>query len=136
MQFKRVPHHLFPDAAFFDPNWLIIRIQPDEGISIKFAAKVPGQMIHIRPVSMDFQYGTSFGKKSPEAYERLLLDAMIGDPTLYARADMVELCWDLVMPIINKWENEGNIPFYPAGTWGPDESEKLIEKDGSKWRRP
>ncbi|HSE39670.1 MAG TPA: glucose-6-phosphate dehydrogenase [Acidobacteriota bacterium] len=136
IQFKRVPHHLFPEALFFDPNWLIIRIQPDEGISIKFAAKVPGQMIQIRPVSMDFQYGNSFGKKSPEAYERLLLDAMIGDATLYARADMVELCWDLVMPILNAWEKDGYIPFYPAGTWGPDEAEKLIEKDGRKWRRP
>ena len=138
IQFKRVPHLLFPEGSsgYLDPNWLIIRIQPDEGISIKFGAKLPGQMIQIRPVSMDFQYGTSFGKKSPEAYERLLLDAMIGDATLYARADMVELCWDLVMPVLNSWEKDDAIPTFPAGTWGPEEAEALIEKDGRKWRRP
>jgi glucose-6-phosphate 1-dehydrogenase len=136
IQFKRVPDLLFGHDIQLDPNWLIIRIQPDEGISIKFEAKVPGQMIQIRPVSMDFQYGTSFGKKSPEAYERLLLDAMIGDPTLYARADMVELSWDLVMPILHGWEKDPNISNYPAGTWGPEEADQLIEKDGRKWRRP
>ncbi len=135
IQFKHVPHHLFTESSL-EPNWLIIRIQPDEGIAIKFGAKLPGQMIQIRPVSMDFQYGTSFGKKSPEAYERLLLDAMIGDATLYARADMVELSWDLVMPILNAWEKDDSIPLYPSGTWGPEEAEQLIEKDGRKWRRP
>jgi glucose-6-phosphate 1-dehydrogenase len=136
IQFKHAPLHLFTKDSPVDPNWLIIRIQPDEGISIKFAAKLPGQMIQIRPVSMDFQYGTSFGKKSPEAYERLLLDAMVGDATLYARADMVELSWDLVMPVLNAWEKDDSIPNYPAGAWGPDEAEQLIEKDGRRWRRP
>jgi glucose-6-phosphate 1-dehydrogenase len=136
IQFKRVPDLLFTHDISLDPNWLIIRVQPDEGISIKFAAKVPGQMIQIRPVSMDFQYGTSFGKKSPEAYERLLLDAMIGDATLYARADMVELSWDLVMPILHAWEKDPNISIYTAGTWGAEEAERLIEKEWRKWRRP
>src|SRR3990172_1930981 len=100
IQFKKVPHLLFKyDASGqIEPNSLIVRIQPDEGISLKFGAKLPGQLMQIRPVSMDFQYGTSFGKKSPEAYERLLLDALVGDSTLYARGDMLELSWELMMP--------------------------------------
>ncbi len=139
IQFKQVPHTLFPEdsSGRLDPNWLVIRIQPEEGISLKFAAKLPGQMMQIRPVSMDFQYGTSFGKKSPEAYERLLLDAMIGDPTLYARSDMVEQSWDLVMPVLEEWSKDAtSMPMYPAGSWGPEESDQLIERDGRKWRRP
>ncbi len=139
IQFKQIPHTLFPEdsSGMLDPNWLVIRIQPEEGISLKFAAKLPGQMLQIRPVSMDFQYGTSFGKKSPEAYERLLLDATMGDPTLYARADMVEQSWDLVMPILEEWSKDTKfIPMYPAGSWGPDEADELIERDGRKWRRP
>ena len=93
IQFKRVPDFLFRNivGGQIEPNLLVLRIQPDEGISIKFGAKLPGQSIQVRPVNMDFQYGTSFGKKSPEAYERLLLDAMLGDSTLYARGDMVEM---------------------------------------------
>jgi glucose-6-phosphate 1-dehydrogenase len=139
IQFRRVPHLLFPEdgSGRLDQNWLIVRIQPDEGISLKFSAKLPGQMVQIRPVSMDFQYGTSFGKRSPEAYERLLLDAMIGDATLYARGDMVELSWKLVMPVLDDWENSVNDPEgYPAGSWGPPSADVLIEKDGRHWRRP
>jgi glucose-6-phosphate 1-dehydrogenase len=139
IQFKQVPHPLFHEdgSGRLDPNWLIVRIQPDEGISLKFGAKLPGQKVQIRPVSMDFQYGTSFGKKSPEAYERLLLDAMIGDATLYARGDMVELSWELVMPFLEAWSHS-DVPlaFYSPGSWGPDEADELLKKDRKRWRRP
>jgi len=112
-------------------------VQPDEGISLKFEAKLPGQSMQIRTVNMDFQYGTSFGKRSPEAYERLLLDAMLGDSTLYARGDMVEAAWELVMPILDTWkEQKAEFPNYEAGTWGPQQADDWIEKDGRRWRRP
>lgn len=139
IQFRQVPHLLFKNTAEgpLEPNTLILRIQPDEGITLKFEAKLPGQAIHIRPVNMDFQYGTSFGKKSPEAYERLLLDAMLGDPTLFARGDMVEASWKLVMPILTVWQQTTpHFPNYAAGTWGPEEADELIQKDGRRWRRP
>lgn len=139
IQFKRVPDFLFRNivGGQIEPNLLVLRIQPDEGISLKFGAKLPGQSIQVRPVNMDFQYGTSFGKKSPEAYERLLLDAMLGDSTLYARGDMVEMTWELVMPIINVWQNTvPNFPNYEAGTWGPKEADEFIEQEGRRWRRP
>lgn len=139
IQFKRVPHLLFQDndGGRLDPNSLIIRIQPDEGLSMKVGAKLPGQRVQIRPVSMDFQYGTSFGKRSPEAYERLLLDAMLGDATLYARGDQVELSWQLVMPVLEAWKQPpADFPNYSAGTWGPEPGDALIEQDGRPWRRP
>jgi glucose-6-phosphate 1-dehydrogenase len=138
IQFRRVPHLLFKkDTGPMEQNQLIVRIQPDEGVSLKFGSKLPGQAIQIRPVSMDFQYGTSFGKRSPEAYERLLLDALLGDSTLYARGDQVELSWELVMPILESWQTSSDeIPKYEAGTWGPQEAEDLIERDGRKWRKP
>lgn len=138
IQYKKVPHLLFPsDGENLQPNFLIMRIQPDEGISLKFGAKLPGQRIRIRQVSMDFQYGTSFGARSPEAYERLLLDAMLGDSTLYARGDFVELSWQLVMPVLESWQ-KGISPLaaYPAGAWGPPEADEFIERDGRRWRRP
>jgi glucose-6-phosphate 1-dehydrogenase len=115
----------------------VTRIQPDEGISLNFNAKIPGQAINIRTVRMDFQYGTSFGKRSPEAYERLLLDALLGDSTLFARGDMVEVAWKLAMPILEAWqEPASNFPNYQAGSWGPKEADELIERDGRRWRRP
>jgi glucose-6-phosphate 1-dehydrogenase len=138
IQYKKVPHLLFPvDGENIQPNFLIMRIQPDEGISIKFGAKLPGQRVRIRQVNMDFQYGTSFGARSPEAYERLLLDAMLGDSTLYSRGDFVELSWQLVMPILNAWQS-GSVPLatYPAGSWGPPESDEFIEHHDRRWRRP
>jgi glucose-6-phosphate 1-dehydrogenase len=139
IQFRRVPDFLFRNVSSgpIEPNLLVLRIQPDEGISLKFGAKLPGQSVQIRPVNMDFQYGTSFAKRSPEAYERLLLDAMLGDSTLYARGDMVEMTWELVMPIIHAWEKPAeNFPNYEAGTWGPKEADEFIERDGRRWRRP
>jgi len=121
------------------PNQLIVRVQPDEGITLRFAAKVPGQVTHIRDVNMDFRYGSSFGTKSAEAYERLLLDCIFGDSTLYARRDMTERGWELVMPILNEWaETKRDAPFpnYEAGTWGPQAASDLIEAQGRQWRTP
>jgi glucose-6-phosphate 1-dehydrogenase len=140
IQFKAAPLPLFGEAMEqMTPNQLIIRIQPDEGITLRFAAKVPGQVTNIRDVNMDFRYGASFGIQLAEAYERLLLDCILGDSTLYARKDMTERGWELVMPILDEWaatKDQVNFPNYEAGTWGPKESDDLIEKDGRRWRRP
>ncbi len=123
IQFKAAPLPLFGEAMEqVTPNQLIIRIQPDEGITLRFAAKVPGQTTNIRDVNMDFRYGASFGVQLAEAYERLLLDCILGDSTLYARKDMTERGWEIVMPILNEWaatKDKVNFPNYEAGTWGP-----------------
>jgi glucose-6-phosphate 1-dehydrogenase len=134
IRFRHVPQRLFGAT---EPNTLVLRIQPDEGISLKFSSKIPGQAVNIRPVNMEFQYGTSFGQRSPEAYERLLLDAMLGDSTLYSRGDMVEESWKLVMPILDVWaQPESLLPLYVAGSWGPAEADAFLERDGRQWRRP
>ncbi len=141
IQFKKPPQRLFTDSEASspaEPNRLIVRVQPDEGITVKFRAKLPGQAINIRNVNMDFDYGTSFGKKSPEAYERLLLDAMLGDSTLFARGDMVEASWELMMPIIEAWSQPAGdkFPNYAAGSWGPKDSDDWLAAEGRQWRRP
>ncbi|HKQ03930.1 MAG TPA: glucose-6-phosphate dehydrogenase [Blastocatellia bacterium] len=139
IQFKQAPLQLFsniPDQQF-EPNVLIVRIQPDEGITLRIGAKIPGQTTRIRWVNMDFRYGASFGVSSPEAYERLLLDCILGDSTLYARRDMTERGWEIVQPILDAWAaKKAGFPNYPAGTWGPKEADELIERDGKEWRRP
>ncbi len=137
IQFKEVPHRLFTDAdSPLDANVLVIRIQPNEGISLRFGAKLPGQALRIRSVNMDFRYGSSFGVKPPEAYERLLLDCMLGDSTLYARRDMVERGWEIVTPILEAWEKPApDFPNYEAGSWGPRAAFELIERDGRTWRK-
>jgi glucose-6-phosphate 1-dehydrogenase len=139
VQFKRPPHLTFGREAMkeVDPNAITLRIQPEEGISLKFGAKVPSAGLRIRSVTMDFQYMTSFLVEAPEAYERLLLDCMIGDPTLFTRADEVEAAWTLVDPIENAWKN-GRPPLemYPAGTWGTESAQKLLQADGREWHRP
>ena len=113
-----------------------MRIQPDEGIAIRMNAKVPGNALNLQPVKMDFRYGGSFGAHSPEAYERLLHDAIIGDSTLFTRRDEVERSWQIVDAIIEGW-NTASAPFsYESGTWGPPEADKFIERDGREWRRP
>ncbi len=139
IQFKRPPHLTFGREAMkeVDPNAITLRIQPEEGISLKFGAKVPSAGLRIRSVTMDFQYMTSFLVEAPEAYERLLLDCMIGDPTLFTRADEVEAAWQLIDPIEESWRN-GRPPLgmYPSGTWGPDASTRLLQADGREWHRP
>jgi glucose-6-phosphate 1-dehydrogenase len=120
-----------------EPNLLVLNIQPDEGISLKIESKIPGQDNRIRPVNMDFRYGTSFGVPTPEAYERLLLDAMLGDPMLFTREDEVEAQWALITPILEAWERmpEAAFPNYEAGSWGPDETDYFLEREGRNWRR-
>ena len=139
IEFKPAPHILFNRNAEGGANVLVIRIQPDEGVSLRIQSKLPGAALRVEPVKMDFQYGASFGKASPEAYERLLLDAMSGDPTLFARRDEVEQAWQFVDAIEQAWQaGDGQAPAlctYPAGSWGPQEAEDLIERDGRKWRR-
>jgi glucose-6-phosphate 1-dehydrogenase len=139
VHFKKAPLVLFnKEATSLDQNVLVIRIQPDEGISLRMQAKMPGTSFRIEPVKMDFHYGTSFGKASPEAYERLLLDAMSGDATLFARRDEVEEAWAFVDPIENAWAAKEGAPTlfdYPAGSWGPEEADELLARDGRAWRR-
>jgi glucose-6-phosphate 1-dehydrogenase len=139
MQFHKVPHLPFNPAQLSDlePDALVLRIQPDEGITLRFGAKVPGQAFRVRSVSMDFFYGAAFLEETPEAYERLLLDALIGDATLFIRSDEVEQAWRIVDPLLQAWEmDEVPLARYEAGTWGPDEADRLIESDGRRWRRP
>jgi glucose-6-phosphate 1-dehydrogenase len=174
IQFKLPPLKLFGTAsAPPEPNLLAMRIQPDEGIMLRFTAKVPEHGLDVRSVNMDFTYGTSFARLAPEAYETLLLDAMLGDASLFTRADEVEAAWGIVSPLIDVWrgwdakaaaggsaksragkgktsnkgakaaagaattdeEDEAGICFYEAGSWGPDNADRLIEHDGRRWRR-
>ena len=137
VQFKPVEHQLFSQTdAPLKQNVLVIRIQPNEGITLRFAAKLPGQKMRIRWVNMDFRYGSSFGVKPPEAYERLLLDCMLGDSTLYARRDMVERCWEIVMPVLEAWKKPAtDFPNYESGSSGPKAAFELIEREKRKWRR-
>ncbi len=139
VQFKAAPAVLFGhEATTLGPNVLVIRIQPDEGISLRMQAKIPGAALRIEPVKMDFHYGTSFGKASPEAYERLLLDAMSGDATLFARRDEVESAWKFIDALEDAWHKSAHPPElfeYPSGSWGPNEADELLEHDGRAWRR-
>jgi glucose-6-phosphate 1-dehydrogenase len=138
VHFKKAPPVLFnKESVTLDQNVLVVRIQPDEGISLRMQAKIPGTTLRIEPVKMDFHYGTSFGKPSPEAYERLLLDAMSGDATLFARRDEVEQAWAFIDPVEEEWKKQGEngIYFYEAGSWGPDQADELLSRDGRGWRR-
>jgi glucose-6-phosphate 1-dehydrogenase len=136
IQFNKPPLSLFsasPQAG--QPNLLILRIQPEEGISLRFESKLPGGGMRLRPVSMDFMYRTSFGERSPEAYETLLEDAMTGDATLYTRQDMVEASWRVVEPILKVWQSRpANFPNYEPGTWGPREADEMLARTGRGWR--
>jgi glucose-6-phosphate 1-dehydrogenase len=136
LQFQRPPH--LPIGAGqtrgLEPDALILHIQPDEGITLRFGAKVPGHHFQVRSASMEFSYEATFREESPEAYERLMLDALIGDPTLFIRSDEVEQCWRIIDPIIAHWEdNPGRIPFYEAASWGPAEADQLLARDGRAW---
>jgi len=138
IQFKEVPHALFKDSSA-DPeaNLLALRIQPDEGILLRFAAKVPGLGVDVRSVNMDFTYGSAFSVDSPDAYETLILDALLGDAALFTRADEVEKAWSIVTPIIEAWAEAPppDFPNYDAGSWGPAAAEPLLAADGRRWRR-
>lgn len=140
IQFKPVPHHSFPPTAIenWAPNRLILRIQPQEGVLFRFQAKKPGPVMHLRPVDMHFLYQEVFHKTPPEAYETLLFDVILGDSTLFMRADQVEAAWRIVMPILEAWGSypPDNFPNYAAGTWGPIEAEMLLAKDGRTWYPP
>jgi glucose-6-phosphate 1-dehydrogenase len=140
IQFHAAPHPPFDPAArqSLEPNVLAIRIQPDEGITLKITAKVPGPSMRLRSVNMGFLYGTSFLVESPDAYERLLLDCMLGDSTLFTRRDGIEASWEPITQILEGWERSGDreIPQYPAGTWGPPEADEFMRRDGRHWRQP
>ena len=138
IQFKDVPQRLFPTVGDEpEPNLLVIRIQPDEGIQLRFAAKVPGLGIDVRPVNMDFAYGSAFTVESPDAYETLILDALLGDASLFTRADEAEAAWRIVDPIIDAWVAgaEPEMPNYTSGTWGPEAADELLTREGRRWRR-
>ncbi len=142
IQFNAAPHSPFADDVqeglpTARPNLLILRIQPEEGISLRFLSKHPGEGMNLRPVSMDFNYGTSFGARSPSAYETLLVDAMVGDATLYTRQDMVEASWAAVQPIMDyRAEHPADFPNYEAGSWGPTEADEMLARQGHVWRVP
>lgn len=141
IEFNEAPHTVFSgdvaDPLARRPNMLVLRIQPEEGISLRFLSKQPGTGMRLRPVSMDFNYGASFGARTPTAYETLLVDAMAGDSTLYTRQDMVEASWRVVQPIMNVWNNTRfHFPNYDAGTWGPASSDAMLARHNHQWRTP
>ena len=139
IRFHRTPHMIFHrDPSGVEPNELVIRIQPDEGMALTVAAKTPGPELKLGTVGLDFRYGEVFGAEPPEAYERLLLDAVHGDSTLYARADWVEHAWSLLGPVLDAWAQDSAAqPYlYEAGSWGPAEAYAFISRDGGAWRKP
>jgi glucose-6-phosphate 1-dehydrogenase len=136
--FKRAPHLPFSATATEEltQNALVIRVQPDEGMTIRFGAKVPGTTMEIRDVNMDFVYGGSFTESSPEAYERLILDVLLGDPPLFPRHEEVELSWMILDPVLDHWARKGRPEPYESGTWGPASADAMLARDGRSWRRP
>jgi glucose-6-phosphate 1-dehydrogenase len=136
--FKRAPQYLFAESqtGTLGQNALVIRVQPDEGVTIRFGSKVPGASMQVRDVTMDFGYGHSFTEASPEAYERLILDVLLGDPPLFPRHEEVELSWKILDPIEEFWATQGQPEQYRPGTWGPKSADDLLARDGRTWRRP
>ena len=131
-----MPHTLFRHSDGLRPNTLAVHVQPDEGVSLGIGAKVPGQGMTVRTVNMDFLYGGAFRTGLPEAYERLILDAMRGDAMLFTRADEIEEQWRIVDSIHERWANQlPDFPNHAAGTWGPDAADELLHADGRSWRR-
>lgn len=139
IQFLDVPHRLFRQASpeSLTPNVLALRIQPDEGISMRFGAKVPGPAMRVQPVKMDFLYGSSFGVETSDAYERLILDCLLGESTLFIRRDEVEGAWRYIQNILDGWRDHPvhEVPGYPAGSWGPAEADAFLAREGRQWRR-
>ena len=136
--FKRAPHLPFhqTDTEELGQNAFVVRIQPDEGVTMRFGSKVPGTQMEVRDVNMDFAYGDSFTESSPEAYERLILDVLLGDPPLFPRHEEVELGWEILDPILDHWASLGQPEPYESGTWGPRSSHDMMARDGRVWRRP
>jgi glucose-6-phosphate 1-dehydrogenase len=141
VHFKKAPHRLFNAqfqgaADIIGPNVLVLKIQPDEGVSLKFFTKQPGTATNLRWLSMDFNYGSAFGQRTPTAYERLIHDCIIGDASLFSRSDFVQASWELITPVLSRWDEtpEASFPNYAAGTWGPPESDQLLAPDGDVWR--
>ena len=136
--FKKAPHLPFDSSATEDlgQNAVVIRVQPDEGVTMRFGAKVPGAQMEVRDVTMDFGYGSAFTESSPEAYERLILDVLLGDPPLFPRHEEVELSWRILDPIEAWWAKHGRPDPYPAGGWGPAASDRMLSRDGRVWRKP
>jgi glucose-6-phosphate 1-dehydrogenase len=140
IQFRKPPHLMFPipEDHVIESNTLAIRVQPKEGISLRFEVKVPGVEVNMASVDMDFSYAEAFGELEHEAYETLLLDCMLGEATLFTRSDEVEAAWAVVDPIIDFWANKrpDHFPNYPAGSWGPTVADEFIAREGTKWREP
>jgi len=136
--FKRPEHDLFgqSQSAQLGENALVIRVQPNEGVTMRFGSKVPGASMQVRDVTMDFAYGHAFTEDSPEAYERLILDALLGEPPLFPRQREVELSWEILDPIVEAWEVSGRPEAYAPGSWGPDSANEMLARDGRSWRRP
>jgi glucose-6-phosphate 1-dehydrogenase len=136
--FKRAPQYLFAEhqTSAVGQNALVIRVQPDEGVTIRFGSKVPGAGMQVRDVTMDFGYGHAFTEVSPEAYERLILDVLLGDPPLFPRHEEVELSWKILDPIEEFWATQGKPEEYTPGSWGPASADELMARDGRTWRRP
>ncbi|MBB2987740.1 glucose-6-phosphate dehydrogenase [Terracoccus luteus] len=136
--FKKAPHLPFEHTATEElgKNAIVIRVQPDEGVTLRFGSKVPGAQMEVRDVTMDFGYGSSFTEASPEAYERLILDVLLGDPPLFPRHEEVELSWKILDPLIRYWEKGGKPDEYEAGTWGPPSADAMLERNGRTWRMP
>jgi glucose-6-phosphate 1-dehydrogenase len=136
--FKRAPHLPFSKTATEElgENALVVRVQPDEGVTLRFGSKVPGTAMEIRDVNMDFAYGGAFVESSPEAYERLILDVLLGDPPLFPQHEEVELSWQILDPILEYWAENGKPEQYLSGAWGPESSNEMLARDGRAWRRP
>ena len=136
--FKRAPHLPFDDTATEElgQNALVVRVQPDEGVTMRFGSKVPGNTMEVRDVTMDFGYGHAFTESSPEAYERLLLDVLLGEPSLFPKNDEVELSWEILDPVLAHWAANGAPEKYKAGTWGPASADEMLARTGRHWRRP
>jgi len=140
IRFRRPPFVLFRKTSVekIAPNELVINIQPNEGISLSFEAKIPGPIVRLGAVNMDFQYSNYFGTRPSTGYETLLYDCMMGDPTLFQRADMVEASWTIVQPILDLWKAlpARDFPNYVAGSWGPEQSLELLRREGREWHDP
>jgi len=136
--FKKAPHLPFEHTATEElgQNAIVIRVQPDEGVTLRFGSKVPGAQMEVRDVTMDFGYGSSFTEASPEAYERLILDVLLGEPPLFPRHEEVELSWRILDPLMEHWARNGKPEQYPAGTWGPPSAHEMLARDGRTWRMP